>query len=281
MPAKRNDRKRGTGVIDRLVDVLPIELHLPGKKARPGLFHKIWQKLFLLRLISFSLGYNFCGPGTKLDKRLARGDQPVSKLDDFCRSHDIVYRDHHDSETRRRADSLLAEQAVSRIFAKDAKLGERAAALAVAGAMKAKTKLGSGLKKKSRVLKTPYKIGGCVRTVAVKPPGGCAKRKKRENTSQKRKGADKKKTKGGFLPLLPLLGALGALGSVAGGAASIASAVNKSKKDAAALDELKSHNRTMERLAAAKGKGVFLRLDKGASKRGAGVFLKVDKHGRC
>jgi hypothetical protein len=203
-------------------------------------------------------------------------------LDDFCRSHDIVYRDHRDSETRRRADSLLAEQAVSRIFAKDAKLGERAAALAVAGAMKAKTKFGSGLKnkKKSRVLKTPYKIGGCVRTVAVKPPGGCAK-KKRKNNSQKRKEADKKKTKGGFLPLLPLLGALGALGSMAGGAASIASAVNKSKKDAAALDELKSHNRTMERLTAAKGKGVFLRLDKGASKRGAGVFLKLDKHGRC
>jgi hypothetical protein len=202
-------------------------------------------------------------------------------LDDFCRTHDIVYRDHQDSETRRRADSLLAEQAVSRIFAKDAKLGERAAALAVAGAMKAKAKFGSGLrsqkkKKKSRVVKTPYKIGGCVRTVPVKPPEGCVKKK--QKTKSRRKGVQKK---GGFLPLLPLLGALGALGSVAGGAASIASAVNKSKKDAAALDELKSHNRTMERLAAAQGKGVFLRLDKGASKMGEGVFLKLDKRGQC
>jgi hypothetical protein len=227
-----------------------------------------------------SLGHKFCGPGTKLKERLARGDQPISKLDDFCRSHDIIYRDNKDSETRRRADNILADQAISRIFSRDAKLGERAAALAVAGAMKAKTKYGFGVKnttpskkKKTRVVKTPYKIGGgCVRTVLVKPPGGCAKKKRKNNPQTNSK-------KGGFLPLLPLLGALGALGSVAGGAASVASAVNKSKKEAAALEEMKAHNRAMERLAAREGKGVYLRLDKGVS-RGKGVFLKLDERGR-
>jgi hypothetical protein len=34
MPPKRQGQrsKRGSGIIDRLVDVLPFELHLPGKK---------------------------------------------------------------------------------------------------------------------------------------------------------------------------------------------------------------------------------------------------------
>jgi hypothetical protein len=34
-------------------------------------------------------GYNYCGPFTKLDKTLARGDEPVNKLDAGCKSHDI------------------------------------------------------------------------------------------------------------------------------------------------------------------------------------------------
>ena len=36
-------------------------------------------------------GYNCCGPFTKLDKRLARGDKPVNKLDAGYKEHEIFY----------------------------------------------------------------------------------------------------------------------------------------------------------------------------------------------
>jgi hypothetical protein len=32
-------------------------------------------------------GYNYCGPFTKLDKRLARGYKPINKLDTGCQQH--------------------------------------------------------------------------------------------------------------------------------------------------------------------------------------------------
>ena len=34
-------------------------------------------------------GCNYCGPFTKLDKRLARGNEPVNKLDAGYKDHDI------------------------------------------------------------------------------------------------------------------------------------------------------------------------------------------------
>lgn len=37
--------------------------------------------------------YNYCGPFTKLDKRLARGDKGINELDEICKQHDIAYRD--------------------------------------------------------------------------------------------------------------------------------------------------------------------------------------------
>ena len=51
---------------------------------------------------------------------------------------------------RHAADRILAQRAWERVIAKDASLGEKAAAWAVTNAMKAKTKLGMGLKKKMR-----------------------------------------------------------------------------------------------------------------------------------
>jgi len=36
-------------------------------------------------------GYNFCGPGTKLQKRLERGDQEINPLDEACKVYDIAY----------------------------------------------------------------------------------------------------------------------------------------------------------------------------------------------
>ena len=112
-----------SSVLNKAIDLLPIELHLPG-------------------------GYQYCGPGTKLSKRLARGDPGINKLDQACKTHDIAYSRYKDSENRRRADQQLAEQAWQRFKASDSSVGEKAAAWAVTTAMKAKTKFGGGRKKK-------------------------------------------------------------------------------------------------------------------------------------
>lgn len=88
----------------------------------------------------------YCGPGTKLKKRLKRGDPGINPLDEACKRHDIAYSKFRDDENRSRADEELANEAWERVKAGDSSLGERATALAVSGIMKLKSKLGGGLK---------------------------------------------------------------------------------------------------------------------------------------
>jgi hypothetical protein len=128
------------------------------------------------------------------------------------------------------ADNILAAKARKRIIASNSTLGERAAAAAVWAAMKAKTKIGMGLKTK----------------------------KKKKATSKRILPVAKR---GGILPILPLLGVLG---SLVGGAAGVAKAVNDNKAVQRQLEELKRHNRVME------GHGVYLapyKRGQGVSKR--------------
>ena len=99
-------------LVNKSVDLLPVELHLPG-------------------------GYRYCGPGTKLKERLARGDRGINKLDEACKVHDIAYATYSDNENRRRADKVLADSAWARVKSSDASLGEKASAWAVTTAMKA------------------------------------------------------------------------------------------------------------------------------------------------
>lgn len=94
--------KRGGGVINKIINGLPFEAHLPG--------------------------YNFCGPGTKLSKRLARGDRGINKLDEACRIHDIAYSQHKDLSQRHEADKELINRAWERVNAKDSGLGEKSSA---------------------------------------------------------------------------------------------------------------------------------------------------------
>ena len=183
----------GRGLLNRAINALPIELHIPG--------------------------YQFCGPGTHLEKRLARGDRGINPLDAACREHDIAYSRSNDLRERHVADNILAAEARKRITARDSTFGERAAATAVWTAMKAKTKFGMGLKTKKSIKK---------------------RTKKRILPIAKR---------GGILPLLPLLGVLG---SLAGGAAGVAKAVNDSKAAQRQLEEMQRHNRAME------GRGLYL-----------------------
>lgn len=112
-------------VLNKGIDLLPYEFHAPG-------------------------GYSYCGPGTKLKERLARGDKPINGLDEACKAHDIAYAQYSDSARRSKADKELAERAWLRFKSSDSSLGEKATAWAVTTAMKAKAKLGGGHKKRRR-----------------------------------------------------------------------------------------------------------------------------------
>lgn len=53
-------------------------------------------------------GYNWCGLNTKVEERLANKDQGVNKLDEACKSHDILYEYEKDDKERHDADFALA-----------------------------------------------------------------------------------------------------------------------------------------------------------------------------
>ncbi|XP_071050722.1 uncharacterized protein [Onthophagus taurus] len=140
----------GGGGFNTLINKLPIELHVPG--------------------------YQFCGPGTKLKKRLARGDTGINPLDRACREHDIAYSNSNTLDRRHEADKRLEENAWERVKAKDSTFGEKASAWMVTNVMKAKRKLGLGHKRRSR------------RQTKPKPPStGVLKRK----ISKKKKRCEK------------------------------------------------------------------------------------------
>lgn len=195
---------KGGGVLNTLINKLPVELHIPG--------------------------YQYCGPGTKLQKRLARGDPGRNPLDRACKAHDIAYSQSSDLAHRHRADQELASAAWARAKSGDSSIGERIAALGVAGTMKAKVAVGGGVKRSK---------------------GG----KKTSKGKGKRRIAPPKKV-GGFLPLL--LAGLGALGSLAGGGAAIARSVNAAKAASKQLTEAERHNKKMEELLVRKGRGLQL-----------------------
>lgn len=280
-------RKRGRGLVNSIINKLPIELHIPG--------------------------YQYCGPGTKLQKRLSRGDPGINPLDAACKEHDIAYSQNRENlSARHEADKILTERAWKRVLAKDASLAEKAAAWGVANTMKAKTSLGMGLIKKKR---------GRRNLIKKKQGRGIKKRKKTKKTKKRGAGARKKKKIslrkiiraakntmhpgvdavksalkgareavkeaggrrgivtprilpvpakiGGLLPfLIPLFAGLSATGALAGGAAGIAKAVNDARSAKRALDENRRHNETME--AIALGKGLYLK----PYKKGMGLQLK-------
>ena len=208
-------KKTGSGLVNGIINRLPFELHVPG--------------------------YQFCGPGTRLLKRLARGDEGVNPLDVACRDHDIAYSRRKDLEGRHEADRALAERARERVFANDATFGEKATATGVWATMKAKTKLCMGMRNTKRKQR---KSG-------------------RKHPQRQRRHRNLRVAKrGGFLQFLPfVLPALSAIGALAGGAAGITKAVNDSKASRKQLEETLRHHRAME------GRGMHLT----PYQRGAGL----------
>lgn len=121
---KKSKKKSGKGIINTMINKLPFELHVPS--------------------------YQYCGPGTKLKKRLNRNDPGINELDKACKAHDIAYDNTNNVDERNRADNILAKKAWQRFKSKNASIKERAVALGVSGVMKAKAKMGLGVKKRKQ-----------------------------------------------------------------------------------------------------------------------------------
>lgn len=254
MPVQgRGNTRIGSGLLNTIIKKLPFELHIPG--------------------------YQYCGPGTRLEQRLARGDRGRNKLDSYCREHDIQYRDHSDLPSRHIADRELADKAWQRVRASDASLGERIAAFSVANAMRAKVKMGAGIGSSKMALK---KMRAAINMLNSKKRRKNSvrgmSRKKYRNCKRKAGKKQRNRTRviptprtGGFLPLVPLFAGLSALGALGGGAAQIARAVNNAKSNSKQLQEALRHNKAIEAMALNKtGKGLYLR----PYKSGRGIYLK-------
>ena len=143
-------------VINRAVDLLPFEAHVPG--------------------------YNYCGPGTRLAKRLARGDKGVNALDEACKLHDIAYAKYADTERRAQADRELAERAWNRVKASDSSLAEKAVAYAVTNVMKAKA--GTGRRKGRGLYLRPYPKRGQGLYLRPRPKCGRGKKKRQSRSNR-------------------------------------------------------------------------------------------------
>ncbi|XP_044733896.1 uncharacterized protein LOC123296571 [Chrysoperla carnea] len=210
-------RYKGGGLLNKLINKLPFEAHIPG--------------------------YQYCGPGTKLQKKLERGVSGINKLDDFCKFHDIAYDTYTDINKRHEADKILAEQAWSRVKSKDATWREKAAAWAVTNIMKGKVKTGSGLKTKKKT-NVETKKGGKL----------LIGKKKIEKSKKKSKRIIPTRKIGGALPLALIPVIAGAVTAVLGGVKTV-NDIRNSKK---ALEETIRHNKKLEE-SAVKGRGFYLR----------------------
>lgn len=189
---KYKSSKTGKGFVNFLINSLPFEAHVPG--------------------------YQFCGPGTKLEKRLEQGDKGINELDAACRDHDIVYASSKNLDDRHKADKVLENRAWERFKAKDTSRKEKIVAYTVTNAMKVKRKIGMGCKgKRKRV---------------TKRNGVLAAKKKRtlkKNNDGKRLILGPGQS-GGVVPLIPIFAGLSALGSLMSGGASVYNAYQNSKR---------------------------------------------------
>ena len=88
-----------SGLLNRAINAFPFELHI--------------------------LGYQFCGPDTRLTKRLTRGDMSINLLDAACRENDIAYSESTNLTDRYVADKILADKALRRVIVKDSALSRR------------------------------------------------------------------------------------------------------------------------------------------------------------
>ena len=79
---KKTRRQRGRGVdIKKWIGKTGLELHWPG--------------------------YQYMGPGTKLEKRLKRGDPGINRLDRIAKQHDVDYSRAKNLQDKWKADEKM------------------------------------------------------------------------------------------------------------------------------------------------------------------------------
>lgn len=220
------------GLINKLINNLPFELHLPG--------------------------YNYCGPGTKLQQRLARGDKGINQLDEFCKEHDIAYNKSSNLKERHKADIILLKMAKKRATASDSNMGEKIAADLVNKTMITKVSSGAGLKKSFKKLvshtkKHIHKLKPKCKKAALEVAYAAAKKMLSSDEFLKLPRIIPIPKTGGFLPLIPIFAGLSAAGSLAGGVSGITKAINEYRSAKKRLAELKRHNQKMENLTIGRG----------------------------
>jgi hypothetical protein len=113
---KKKKIQIGEGIIQRIVEKLPFELHIPS--------------------------YNYCGPGTKLKKRLERGDKGINRVDEVCKRHDIAYSEAQNQEDIKTADKQMLKE-LDEI--ENPTLGEKAGRFIAKTGIKTKMLLGGEL----------------------------------------------------------------------------------------------------------------------------------------
>lgn len=247
-----------SGLLNWLINHLPFELHLPG--------------------------YNYCGPGTKLQKRLTRGDKGINLLDECCKDHDIAYQSSSALSDRHKADLILMKMARKRATSKDASLGEKMAAHLINKVMLAKLKTGSGLKRKVKI--SPTKTGAGItnnlkniikktkkyllknkpkyKKIAIEAAVAAARELMKDSDIKIPRIIPIPKTGG----VLPIFAGLSAAGSLPGGTAGIAKVINEYKLAKKRLQESKRSNEKMKSICI--GEGLHLKC----SKKGLGLLTK-------
>lgn len=255
--------------------------------------------------------YQYAGPGTKLEKRLARGDPGKNKLDVACKDHDIAYVTCKDSTSRRKADKVLIKRAFKRVYSKDAKLDERAVALLVSGLMGAKvglTKIGLGLddkkarkkmKKRSKQQRKSIAFSKLVRGARenikqskLKSPSSSddtikaairsVKDMKRGKTVKIPRVLKLPKIGGNLQSILPILSALSAIGSITASTAGVVKSIKDIQLAKKQLMEENQHHQAsgQHNMSGEKkvGRGLNLLYQPDKNVKGSGFYLKPHQH---
>lgn len=254
---KKKNRKtivNGGGLLNTLIDKLGVELHIPN--------------------------FQYCGPGTRLEERIAKNQEGINPLDAACKQHDIAYAKSSDLTSRHEADKILQQKAKERIHSVNSTLKERIAARAVNFIMSAKRRIGAGLKiKKSKKITFEDNVKRIRKEIRSKKPKTqmeaihIALKSAHKNVSSTPKTRMIPLPKvGGIIPfLIPILAAAASLTGVGSGVASIFRTISEINDGKKKILETERHNKSMENIAIKTGSGIYLR----PYKNGFGLSLKL------
>ena len=105
--------KTGKGIVNKALHFLP-EMHISLPKD-------VSSENVLNGSFNNTGKYSFCGPGTRVQKRIKEGYKGVNSLDKECKKHDIFYSQKKKTKERNIADDISlmgAKNKVSHILGK-------------------------------------------------------------------------------------------------------------------------------------------------------------------